>query len=383
MSQTSENRPRYMPGLDGLRGIAILAVFAYHACTPITPVNGVERFVFAGTASSWAGVDLFFVLSGFLITGILIDTRRNEKYYLTFFARRTLRIFPLYFAVLALIFGVLPWLVPFDTPGLRRINDNQLWLWTYTTNIGFVWNAKAMFSSDWLGLNHFWSLAIEEQFYLVWPFVVYHFRGRRLVMVCVAAILSAITLRCILVALGMRPGAIYFPTPCRIDSLALGALLAIAVRTYGYTRQGIVLSRIVFVGIGGTAITWMAICGGLRTTDPVVQTVGYSLIAGIAAAAVYLVSTPEQTLLKWLLDWQLFRVLGKYSYGIYIFHHLLLVPLERYWPVEDMVKSVGTRAVGVVLYLLLGFCGSLFLAVGSWHFWEKWFLKLKSRFPTG
>ena len=168
--------------LDGLRGIAILAVIAEHTLRLFHPTSVLSRLWAAFQESSWAGVDLFFVLSGFLITGILLDSRHDKRYFLNFYARRTLRIFPLYYAVLVIAILIVPAVMGFSKlPELySRLVANQLWLWTYLQNFAQASGPHAL-----PGFGHFWSLAVEEQFYWVWPLAVFLLPRRHLFRLCI------------------------------------------------------------------------------------------------------------------------------------------------------------------------------------------------------
>ena len=201
--------PKHILALDGLRGMAILGVILFHAAVEYAPSTLSGKALGAVFNVGWGGVDLFFVLSGFLITGILLETRGTAGFFRNFYARRTLRIFPLYYGVLFVIFVVLPHYRPFDTPGLQTIARNQGWFWTYLTNFGFIVHGSVFGNSDWLLLNHFWSLAVEEQFYLVWPLLVYLLSGRSLRVICVFLFVEALFLRSGLAVMHQRPG-IYF-----------------------------------------------------------------------------------------------------------------------------------------------------------------------------
>src|SRR5262245_16358318 len=156
MNNQPASRSHY-PGLDGLRGIAILLVILYHNFGFIPFLN-----------YGWLGVDLFFVLSGFLITEILLKTRTTTNYFKNFYTRRVLRIFPLYYLCLILVIVIFPLIknFPYD---LSFYRENQVWFWFYLQNWMLIfkqWNDSAIL------LNHFWSLAVEEQFYIVWPLLV-------------------------------------------------------------------------------------------------------------------------------------------------------------------------------------------------------------------
>ena len=151
--------------LNGLRGLAILLVFLFH-CMPSMHVLG--PYIWPLKASCWIGVDLFFVLSGFLITRILIGTRDSTHKYAVFYGKRILRIVPLYIFVLLMVFSVLSY-----NPVVEKALEGtapSLWYYTYTYNIYVTLN-NGWASSDFL--NHFWSLCIEEQFYLFWPWIIF------------------------------------------------------------------------------------------------------------------------------------------------------------------------------------------------------------------
>src|SRR5437870_557283 len=153
--------------LDGLRGIAILMVMLYHQ-TVMVGSTGIDRFVGFWTLSGWIGVDLFFVLSGFLITGILSDSKGATGYFRNFYARRVLRIFPLYYGVVAFSLLILPYIPHWKLENLARIKGDELWYWTYLSNFSIA--AHAAFRHGILDVS--WSLSIEEQFYLMWPLLV-------------------------------------------------------------------------------------------------------------------------------------------------------------------------------------------------------------------
>src|SRR5581483_4595047 len=148
--------------------IAILSVLLFKAVAGYHPQTSLGSVTTAILGVGWAGVDLFFVLSGFLITGILLDTTRSPHFFRNFYARRTLRIFPWYYGLLIVVFLIVPHLFTVARPGVSDIFRHQAWLWTYTANIAFEGKHKIYFDADWLRLSHFWSLAIEEQFYLAW-----------------------------------------------------------------------------------------------------------------------------------------------------------------------------------------------------------------------
>lgn len=198
--------------LDGVRGLAILLVMSYHFTMGMSGQSLYSRLLFKLTTVGWCGVNLFFVLSGFLITGILYDTRSASHRFRNFYMRRALRIFPLYYGTLLVLFGLLPWMNRW-TDGFKGIEHAWPWLWTYSTNLLILLQGK------WFPLSHFWSLAVEEHFYLVWPLVVFTLDRKSSVRVCLALIAIAFVVRIGLVRQGLVLSA-YTLTLSRMDGLA-------------------------------------------------------------------------------------------------------------------------------------------------------------------
>src|SRR5205085_517803 len=204
-SSTRVTSDRRILPLDGLRAIAIVLVLAFHFAPKQAPFG-------------WLGVDLFFVLSGFLITGILVRTRELPNRFRTFYARRALRIFPLYYAMLIVAFLVLP---PVCALCRRPPVADQLPYWLYYSNfIGHTFHLPVSF-------GHFWSLAVEEHYYAVWPFVIFAAGPRRARMICALLIAIAIVWRFAFAVVGAPPETTFGFTPARIDGLALGSLLSL------------------------------------------------------------------------------------------------------------------------------------------------------------
>jgi len=221
----------HIPALDGLRGIAILLVLMVHFYQgalfySLRPTLGkvLSRVVSPGRF----GVELFFVLSGFLITGILLDTRHRQGFFLKFYMRRFLRIFPLYYGALMVVFLVLPHFVKFDAGG-HEIARNQFWLWTYLANwpsLGLSWDESNIFL-----LGHFWSLCVEEHFYILWPSLVFLLSPRSLFKVCVLIVGIGILSRAAASLEGEGGISIFRWTSLqKIDGLAVGAILAVVLR---------------------------------------------------------------------------------------------------------------------------------------------------------
>ena len=371
---------RRHPGLDGLRGVSVLLIMWLHFTHygGMEPGIALDRAYVAIARSAWWGVDLFFVLSGFLITGILLDAKGHPGYFRTFYTRRALRIFPLYYAVLFAAFVVLPWLVS-PAPALQRELEIQAWYWSYTLNVRIAlegWTGLTM-------LGHFWSLAVEEQFYLVWPLVVLVCSRRGLRAVCLGLLAGCLVLRGLLVLDGPTLAA-YVLTPARMDALAAGGLLAVTLREPAQWQR--LVRWTAPVGLAATALIgglWLRY-GWLASDTRPVQTLGFSLTAILSAILVVVAveGSPWPRLARALQSPTL-RFFGRYSYGLYVFHHLLVFPLaEQLRLLERVPRLAGSQLPGQLLFTLVATGVSVSAALLSWHALEYPFLRLKHLFPT-
>jgi len=375
MQIAPENRE---PVLDGIRGLAILAVLWYHViwfCGMEPTVRLDDHLVRTGL-SAWVGVDLFFVLSGFLITGILYDSRSSGRYYINFFGRRALRILPLYYGFLVLAFVVLPvFLKPQLAESLTR---NQVWYWTYLINVKIAvdgWDAAY--------LGHFWSLAIEEQFYLIWPFVVQRLSRERLLLVCAVCFVGALSLR-FLLPRWLPELAVYVLMPTRMDALAAGAVLALIARGEGGLR---VLGR--WPAVAVALLLAAAFCvyvwkSKIANSDPLVRTFGYSVLAaGFAALIAIAVTSRPGSLVRRCMSSAPLLMLGKYSYALYIFHVPVIILLWKLDLQVDLVPTVfGSQLPGLVLFAGIAGALSFSCALLSWRFVEAPMLRLKRYFRS-
>jgi peptidoglycan/LPS O-acetylase OafA/YrhL len=377
-----------IPALDGVRGLAILMVMLYHfsCCYPHSAdstTSGIFRLLHLG----WAGVDFFFVLSGFLITGILLDSKGSNNYFKNFYMRRILRIFPLYFGTLFFLFYILPffaqfaqlppWMQTFSDPAETRY---QFSLWTYTFNIALAANGWA-----WPLLTPYWSLSVEEQFYLLWPPLVYLIDRKHMMRACVGLILAAICLRTLLAAAQFPPeqyALLSVLTPIRMDSLAVGALLALAARMWGMRTTA---SRARFLSVAGL-VGILCLCfvsvgaGGLQSGNGLfVYAVGFSAIPMFYGGLLIAALSPAAIIGR-IFSTRVLRLLGKYSYAIYILHIFVLNQLVSMGLPQTIRLVVRSELLGALLYLVLLILVTVIAAVLSWHCCEKHFLKLKKYF---
>ena len=309
---------RHIPALDGVRGVAILLVLIFHFArfTRIAGDLWLDRLFLHVTQVGWVGVDLFFVLSGFLITGILLDAKGREGYLRTFYARRALRILPLYYAVLCTM--VLAALL-FNSPVYHRFLETQAWYWLHFQNVLFA-------QRSWPGpasLGHFWSLAVEEQFYLVWPFAVAFAKPGVLLRLSVGCVIASFLLRLVLSASGAHPAFSYALMPARMDALAIGAVLAILARRDGLVRFLPYAPRVIVGSIIVLAALWVVRGEFNGLHDPLTQVLGFTSLALLfGALLVQIVGNPTGVSSR-LFSNGFLRFWGRYSYALYIIHHVV------------------------------------------------------------
>jgi peptidoglycan/LPS O-acetylase OafA/YrhL len=364
----------HVPALDGLRGLAIALVLVYHFTLGMRGDGLSARLFFKLTSLGWCGVDLFFVLSGFLITGILCDAGESPHRFRNFYARRALRIFPLYYAALAIVFAAMPLLG--SAKGVRaELEDARIWLWCYGANI------LVALRDSWFPLSHFWSLAVEEHFYIFWPAIILGCDRRTAMRLCAAMIVAALTVRLWMVSAGAVLAA-YCLTICRVDALAIGGCLALAVRQPG--GLAVVLAHRTKVALGA-AFSLLALAvwrRGLLLYDPVVQLAGYALLDLLFAALLLTALASESggrfngPLARGPLRW-----LGRYSYGLYVYNSIFVILAERSSLMGRLVEWSGSSLAGRLCYVVLLALLTVGTAWLSWHLLEKRFLNLKRYFP--
>jgi peptidoglycan/LPS O-acetylase OafA/YrhL len=367
-----------VPALDGLRGVAVLLVLTFHFAHIGGAGGAVERALLGATRAGWAGVDLFFVLSGFLITGILLDARGGQGYFRAFYARRVLRIFPLHYAYLAVLFLVLPLLLP--AVDVRR--DTQGWLWSYLGNVLFA-REGGFHASPFTG--HFWSLAVEEQFYLLWPLVVWLLPRRRLALLCLGLVAGAFALRFAIHRTTFNATAAYVLTPARMDALGMGALVAVAVREpTWWPRARRAAPGVLAAAAAAVGAVW-ARQGGLFGGDPAVQVWAFGpLAAGFAAVLVLALDGAGSPAFTRGLSWRPLRTAGKYGYGLYVLHYPAFLALEAAGITSGVLAGrLGGRVAGIAAFVALAGAVSFAGAWLSWHALEKHFLRWKDLVPYG
>jgi peptidoglycan/LPS O-acetylase OafA/YrhL len=363
---------RHIPALDGIRALAILLVVPHNVDLLRPPVPSVDYPAVLLLHTGWIGVQLFFVLSGFLITGNLLDSRGSDNYFSAFFGRRALRILPLYFGVLISAFVIAPMLFTLPQP-LRATLSHQIWLWTFLTN----WTEP--FDGGVHGFGHFWSLAVEEQFYLLWPFVVLACTPVTLLWACGIAVVVALITRAALIAMHAPHDAIYMFTVCRMDALALGAAAAALIRIPAALER---LQRATTWVVTATLLMLAATAAGTRGLamyDVSTQTIGYTLLSAAFAFLVLLTVLPAtgfSSLVLRALACKPLRLVGRYSYGMYVFH----LPLHVFFGAALLYHLVPRPSPTASLVYSILFTAAVFLlAALSYELFERRFLSLKTR----
>lgn len=366
------------PVLDGIRGIAIVLVLFHHFViySQLPQEVKLDHYLRILGGASWSGVDLFFVLSGFLITGILYDSKSSSRYFTTFYGRRVLRIFPLYYAVLAIAFFVLPALL--DPTTAEQLRRGQIWYWTYTSNVDVAVN-------QWpqpLHLAHFWSLAVEEQFYLIWPFAVFALERRKLISVTVACFIGALALRFVLPN-WLHHLSVYTLMPARMDALAAGAFLALVARGERRSEERSRWIRSLVFVAAAVVVGLMVYLRGLHPEAGLVRTFGYSVLALLFASFIAIArAADDDSILAGALSSRALTTLGKYSYALYVFHHPVMVYMrDREFDTSVLPEIKGSQILGFLAFSAVAMTASSILALLSWRFLETPFLKLKSHLP--
>jgi peptidoglycan/LPS O-acetylase OafA/YrhL len=350
--------------LDGVRGLAIALVLIYHYVDVVVPAgartiygSGTLFYAFLPTRLMWAGVDLFFVLSGFLIGGILIDHRESPRYYEAFYARRIHRIFPIYYLMIAFVaFGTWAWS---QSPLFR--GDMPVWVFLlYAQNLTGDYTA----SPDALEVT--WSLAVEEQFYLLFPFIVRFCSPRAVRYVLAACIVGAPLFRALMIGGGFGFEQVYPLLPSRADTLALGVVAAIIVRSESATSWVVQHSHALYAGLLGlclllpTMLKW--------TAYTYVGTLGYSIIAVTCFLFVLLLLLAPIPGMKAALSARWLAWLGTVSYCVYLVHQPMKLWLfSVFLPGADPFIE-GPRSILVTALALIATLG---LAQVSWVVIER------------
>jgi peptidoglycan/LPS O-acetylase OafA/YrhL len=370
--------------LDGARGLAIWLVMLVHFTPdylmPNRPLEWIKKLIQTG----WTGVDLFFVLSGMLITEVLLRSIGTAHPAKNFYMRRFLRIMPLYLGSLVFVFGILPWIVrPGMDPHFDAMQTVQGWYWVQCANIiALLHGFPGLMISPTVNLAHFWTLAVEEHFYLLWPLLVWKLDEGKLIKVAVAVIVAALVFRLVFLMFpavntlhGMR-----VQTPAHMDALAFGTLAALLLRRGHVAR----LRRCSWWGFLVTVSMlgiYFYIRKGLWFSDTFITGIGFTVIAMAYCCGVLLLRTGEpSSIMVRLVDNAFLRFFGKYSYGLYILHGMAMPLLNRLFPAELLLAEFHNPVLASLAAIAIKVSLSLIAALLSWHLVEQPCLKLKHKF---
>jgi peptidoglycan/LPS O-acetylase OafA/YrhL len=350
--------------LDGVRGIASLMVLVHH-CGRGAGSSVATKVFSRVSAAGWIGVDLFFVLSGFLITGLLLEARGRPAGLKRFWFRRALRILPLAYAFLALVFFSPIWR---QESWHSALSSQQAWFWLYANNWLSLWQPGL----DHGVLGHFWSLAIEEQFYLVWPFAVLLLRPRHLARLCLMGVAASLLGHVVLAEYGVSTDVICSLTPIRLDGLLAGAWLATRryTRHPGMPARGAHRAPLAAAGVISVLLIWPA--RGLPAGNRWVMSFAFSGLALIFSLFLAgILSARAGSVVRRSCEARPLAFLGRISYGFYVLHMPVIGFLRKHWaPAGSLADCLGFFAAALLI--------SALLATVSWIGFERPILRLSA-----
>jgi len=349
------NKLFYYKELDGVRAVASLIIMFFHFFQHLSVGGMFLGFLKKVSFIGQTGVSLFFVLSGFLITRILLSNKHSKKYFTNFYIRRALRIFPLYYLFLIIFYFILPLFLhfPYSTFNL------QFYYWIFLQNIAITFNWERY------GPGHFWTLAVEEHFYLIWPVIIYYFDFKRIFFIIKILIIIAFFFRGYL---EFKHLEIYYFSFSRMDELAIGSLLALMeLKDYfkpKYNSIYLILMLAVFIP---AIFLWLTYSG---SANSIIQVVKYTIISLIYFLFIgYLISKSDKSILKQFFKSSFMSYTGKISFGLYVYHPVCFNIVENKF-------SSGNQIFNLIVALIFTYL----IATISYYAFESKILKLKERF---
>jgi len=369
-SPTAPPSGKRLPELDGLRGMAILMVFLLHYISDSRTNNGefgtLYRFAQIFRLG-WSGVDLFFVLSGFLIGGILLDARASPSYFKTFYVRRVHRILPICYAWITAygLFGYAArkWAPAYDS----ALVWNSVPPWIYYLFLqNLVFRPMSIFSHYWM--SPLWSLAVEEQFYFASPLLIRFLSPLRLTQVLVGCIAGAPILRYFLSS--QAPDGLnmsYVLMPCRADALAMGMLAAVAWRTNGrawLARHTRLLKTVLAILLCGALLMVKWLPGPRNGFEAAYH---YSWLAAMYSCMMLVALVHREGILARIFRWRFLRELGRVSYCVYLIHLGILGTCH--WVLLHSLPRINDWRGVLTTLLAAGITWGM--AQSSWRYFEK------------
>jgi peptidoglycan/LPS O-acetylase OafA/YrhL len=360
---------QYIKPLDGLRGVAIILVILFH---------NFDHFYVNGFG--WIGVDLFFVLSGFLITRILLNSKTKPRYFMNFYMKRVLRIFPLYYLF---VIGCFVAVMFFDIDRLNAIKNYFAYFLSYTPNILFY---KLNGFIPRFAMAHLWSLAIEEHFYFLWPLMVFLFSNKKLIWISVFVIIASSVLGMVMLYYKNSWMVVYTFTLSRLGTITLGSLLAILMVNHKKLLE--LLAIPVFITSFACIVAFYLKIHFidkvpfdfflLHPSTTILNSSNWMLLViGVFFASILCI-TLSKNFLSTLLSIKPLMFMGKYSYGIYVFHFPVFMLLKQ--PLAHWAGFINNTLIRQTMISVICVCITILLSLISYHLFEQRFLNLKKRF---
>ncbi|WP_379966381.1 acyltransferase family protein [Epilithonimonas sp. UC225_85] len=347
-------RLKHYNELDGVRAIAVIMVMFYHFFQDINPSDEMLIVIKKLSLFGKTGVSLFFVLSGFLITRILLNTKENPSYFKSFYLRRILRIFPLYYCFLILYYFILPLFLnrPFGS------FSEQIWYWTFLQNFALTFDWKS------IGPSHYWSLSVEEHFYLFWPLIIYHCSLKRIKWVILILCIISFLTRILLIKNDFEESQF---TLARFDELAIGAFLAVLELENKLISEN--LKRFFFVfAISIIPLAYISFKNGTYSLlDSSIRYLVLGLFYGSSIAVI--ISLQSTNRVKKVFQTKFLRFTGKISFGLYVYHPICFIIINTYFNLQNFG-----------LDFMLSFSFAYLVSFISYQLFEKKFIKMKSKF---
>ena len=357
---------KHNPHLDGLRGIAILMVVLYH--------YGSGFFIFD---YGWAGVDLFFVLSGYLLTGRIFSNIVDKKIIWKYYINRALRIVPLYFLTLTVFFFV--WFTFASTENIKNAplyKTHLFEFYAFLTNWIFLTNT----SNAYLYLKHLWSLSVEEQFYLTFPIIFLIFKSKKKLLVSGLIIVSIVLFSRCLYFYNLENKSsfleIYRNTFFRLDSFFWGFNLYMFKESRVYQNINKHIKMIIVFSL--LIIISGSFFSGTLRTSAFFATIGFTANAILFASMIVIVEEKKENLLKKITSFKYLQKMGKISYGFYIFHwpmYLFIITLFGY--LNKKTNTHINQIQAQIIISLTSFTFSYIISILSFKYFESFFLKWK------
>ena len=348
---------KYIPALDGIRGIAALMIMFFHFFQNLQTQNSSYFLIKKLSIFGQTGVSLFFVLSGFLITRILVNSKRGNNYFKNFYLKRIFRIFPLYYLFLIIFYFLAPFIFNQSITPFKE----QLYYWIYLQNFAITFGWKNS------GPSQFWSLAVEEHFYLFWPVLVYYLREKWLKVAIYLIIVLSLIIRFYFLKMNIQ---VFYFTFTNLDQLALGSLLALIEINNKIDPSKIKLFLVlIFIVIVPTILLWNITSG---RANMIIQIIKPSLISLIYFFLLGLIiCLKELNFFNKILRTKFLVFTGKISYGLYVYHIFCFLLISHF-----------LKDISIPFSFIFSFGLTFIFAYLSFRFYESYFISFKKSLKT-